>query len=128
MRDERVAKLLTRSANVACEAVGAIRTVASLTRERGIVEAYERELQHAEKTSFKQDLIGSAALAVSTCSSFFDASARCEARLTRALLGAVFKFGANQLTAGNVSITGFFIALQAVIFALIEAGNVRPAR
>lgn len=71
VRDERVAGLLSRSATVACEAVGAIRTVASLTRERGIVENYERELRSAEKTSLKQDLFGNAALAVSTCSSFF---------------------------------------------------------
>jgi ATP-binding cassette subfamily B (MDR/TAP) protein 1 len=51
LKDERTKKAHEKSAQIACEAAGAIRTVASLTREKDCTEIYSRSLDKPQRDS-----------------------------------------------------------------------------
>ena len=99
------------SAQIACEAAGAIRTVASLTREddccRIYSESLEEPMRRSNRTSFYSNLI----YAFSQAMAMF-------------VIALVFWYGAQRVSHLEFGTTAFFVCLFSVTFGAIQAGNV----
>ncbi|GAA5911249.1 ABC transporter ATP-binding protein [Sporobolomyces salmoneus] len=111
VKDEKNKKSHAQSAQMACEAASAIRTVASLTREEDCSRMYADYLDAPMKTSNKVAIWSSALYALSQSLSFW-------------VIGLIFWYGARQLADGEVSQRDFFVAMISVVFGSIQAGNV----
>ena len=98
-------KAHTASAQVACEAAGAIRTVASLTREddccRIYSESLEAPLRRSNRTAFWSNLI----FALSQSMTFY-------------VIALIFWYGSRLVSSFEVSTFHFFIALMVSAFYL----------
>ena len=92
-----------KSASYACEATGAIRTVASLTRERDVFNNYHAQIQSQEKASFIS-ILRSSSLYASSQSFIFLCTA----------LG--FWYGGNLLSRGEYTNFQFFVCFSSIIF------------
>ncbi|KAK2749855.1 GTPase-activating protein [Myotisia sp. PD_48] len=99
------------SASYACEATSAIRTVASLTREKEVLAIYEAQLAVQGKKSLISVAKSSTLYAASQSFGLF-----CMA------LG--FWYGGQLLGKGHYSMFQFFLVLSAVIFGAQSAGTV----
>jgi ATP-binding cassette subfamily B (MDR/TAP) protein 1 len=84
----------------ACEAAGAIRTVASLTREADCCRLYSNELEVPQKRSNKTAVWGNGVYAFTQSLNYW-------------VIGLIFWYGSTQIIAG-LSIQNFFVALIAV--------------
>jgi ATP-binding cassette, subfamily B (MDR/TAP), member 1 len=71
MKDQINKKAYEDSAQLACEAAGAIRTVASLTREEDCLKSYSKSLQAPLKASNKYAIISTFWFALSQSTIFF---------------------------------------------------------
>ncbi|KAF3931404.1 hypothetical protein ABW19_dt0201475 [Dactylella cylindrospora] len=100
-----------KAASMATEATNAIRTVASLVREEGIMREYTTELSKAEKGHTKFLFQGSAIMALALSIGFF-------------VYALAYWWGAKQVRAGDYTITDFFIVLPALLFSAQTAGQV----
>jgi ATP-binding cassette subfamily B (MDR/TAP) protein 1 len=100
-----------QAANVACEAAGAIRTVASLTREEDCTAAYSRSLELPLKNSNRTAVWTNGLFAISQASSFF-------------AIALVFWYGSRLVGNLEYNTKSFFICLMSVTFGAIQAGNV----
>ncbi|CAK9780046.1 multidrug efflux pump [Cutaneotrichosporon oleaginosum] len=110
LKDQRAKKTYSTSTQLATEAAGSIRTVASLTREKLIVAEYSQALDAAEKISIRAAWKSQALYAASQAIAFF-------------IIALVFYIGALWLAEGRYSTEKFFICLEAVIFSAIQAGS-----
>ncbi|KZP33057.1 P-loop containing nucleoside triphosphate hydrolase protein [Athelia psychrophila] len=99
------------SAQMACEAVGAIRTVAALTRERDCCEIYSRSLDAPLRTAARASVRSTLAYAVSQALSFF-------------VIALVFWYGSRLVAAQEYSSNEFFVCLMSVVFSAIQAGSI----
>ncbi|KIY50745.1 P-loop containing nucleoside triphosphate hydrolase protein [Fistulina hepatica ATCC 64428] len=99
------------SAQIACESAGAIRTVASLTREKQCLQAYRESLEHPLRQSNR----------TAVWSNMFYAFAQSVTFLINAL---IFWYGAKLVSESKTSITGFFTCLMSIIFACVRGANV----
>ncbi|KAK0459997.1 ste6-like protein [Desarmillaria tabescens] len=110
VKDKYNKKAHEESAQLACEAAGAIRTVASLTREKDCLRMYsqslEKPLQVANKTSVWSGMMYAFAQSVS----FW-------------VIALVFWFGARLVSELEITSTEFFVGLMSTTFAVIQAGN-----
>ncbi|TCD63929.1 GTPase-activating protein [Steccherinum ochraceum] len=98
------------SAQLACEAAGAIRTVASLTREDDCCAAYAASLDEPLRNSNRVALWSNMIFAFSQASSFF-------------VIALVFWFGSHLVSEEKVQTSHFFVALMSTTFGTIQAGG-----
>ncbi|TXT11166.1 hypothetical protein VHUM_01917 [Vanrija humicola] len=110
-KEAKTKKWHAASAQLASEAAGAVRTVASLTREDDIDKIYSKSLETPMKISNKTALWSQMLYAASQGISFL-------------VIALVFYVGALWLIDGRYDQATFFTTLTAVIFAAIQAGNV----
>ena len=99
------------SASFAAEAITAIRTVASLTREEDVLDNYRASLAKQLHTS---------TLSVLRSSTLYAASQS----LTFLVLALGFWYGGKLLSEGAYTMFSFFLVFQAVIFGAQSAGTV----
>ncbi|EGE04579.1 ABC multidrug transporter mdr1 [Trichophyton equinum CBS 127.97] len=107
----RAKKAYESSASYACEATSSIRTVASLTREQGVMEIYEGQLNDQAKKSLRSVAKSSLLYAASQSFSFF-------------CLALGFWYGGGLLGKGEYNAFQFFLCISCVIFGSQSAGIV----
>ncbi|KAK6541827.1 hypothetical protein TWF694_007607 [Orbilia ellipsospora] len=100
-----------KAASMATEATNAIRTVASLVREDGVMREYKAELLKAEKGHTKFILQGSPIMALALSIGFF-------------VYALAYWWGSKLVRSGEYSIVEFFIVLPALLFSAQTAGQV----
>ncbi|KWU43090.1 P-loop containing nucleoside triphosphate hydrolase protein [Rhodotorula sp. JG-1b] len=111
LKDQKNKQSHAASAQMACEAAGAIRTVASLTREEDCSRIYNHQLDAPMRDSNRTAIYSNAFYSLSQALSFF-------------VIGLIFWFGSHQLVDSGLSVKAFFVAQISVIFGSIQAGNV----
>ncbi|KZV84576.1 multidrug resistance protein 1 [Exidia glandulosa HHB12029] len=111
LKDEINKKLHEQSAQLACEAAGAIRTVASLVREDDCCNIYSQSLEIPLQQSTRAALRSTALFALTQSVSFW-------------VISLVFYYGSRLVASGEYATQNFFIVLMSVTFGSIQAGNV----
>lgn len=99
LKDQRNKKAHEDSAQLACEAAGAIRTVASLTREQDCCDIYSRSLEEPLRISNRTALWSNLVYALSQSMMFY-------------VIALVFWYGSRLVSIQEVSTFHFFIALM----------------
>ncbi|KAI6129641.1 ste6-like protein, partial [Pisolithus croceorrhizus] len=99
------------SAKLACEAAGAIRTVASLTREEDCLKSYSSSLEEPLRNSNRSAIWSNFLYAFSQACTFW-------------VIALVFWYGSRLVASLEVSITDFTTALMGVTFGAMQAGSV----
>ncbi|KAG2110630.1 P-loop containing nucleoside triphosphate hydrolase protein [Suillus discolor] len=99
------------SAQIACEAAAAIRTVASLTREEHCLSLYRQSLEGPLRKSIRTALWSNMLFALSQGMAFW-------------VIALVFWYGATLVSQLEISTQSFFIALMSIVFGAMQAGNV----
>ncbi|TGO52778.1 hypothetical protein BOTNAR_0314g00010 [Botryotinia narcissicola] len=108
---QRAKKAYEKSASYACEATGAIRTVASLTREDDVLAHYTDSLKAQEQKSLRSILKSSLLYAASQSLMFL-----CVA------LG--FWYGGQRIANKEYTMFQFFVCFSAVVFGAQSAGTI----
>ncbi|ERT02028.1 ATP-binding protein cassette, subfamily B (MDR/TAP), member 1 [Sporothrix schenckii 1099-18] len=108
---ERAKKAYEGSASYASEAITAIRTVASLTREEDVLFHYRETLADQLKSSTRSILKSSSLYAASQS-------------LTFLVLALGFWYGGKLLSEGEYTMFSFFLVFQSVIFGAQSAGTI----
>lgn len=111
LKDQKNKKAHEGSAQVACEAAGAIRTVASLTREADCARIYSESLEGPLKNSNRTAVWSNALYALSQGLTFF-------------VISLVFWWGSRNVADGHITVFHFYIGLMSTTFGAIQAGNV----
>ncbi|KAG2338495.1 P-loop containing nucleoside triphosphate hydrolase protein [Suillus weaverae] len=111
MKDQQNKAAHESSAQLACEAASAIRTVASLTREDDFLQLYSTSLEGPLRRSNRTSLWSSLFFSLSQAMSFF-------------VISLIFWYGSILVSNLQISVTGFFVALMSTTFGAIQAGNV----
>ncbi|KAG1772443.1 P-loop containing nucleoside triphosphate hydrolase protein [Suillus occidentalis] len=111
MKDQQNKAAHESSAQLACEAASAIRTVASLTREEDSLQLYSASLEEPLRRSNRTALWSSLFFSLSQAMSFF-------------VISLIFWYGSILVSNLQISVTGFFVALMSTTFGAIQAGNV----
>ncbi|KAK0481286.1 P-loop containing nucleoside triphosphate hydrolase protein [Armillaria novae-zelandiae] len=111
LKDQQNKKVHEASAQLACEAVGAIRTVASLTREDDCCNQYSESLEESLRKSNRTAIWSNMLYAFSQGTIFF-------------CIALVFWYGAVLVSRRQFSTFDFFVGLMATMFGAIQAGNV----
>ncbi|CAK7265523.1 hypothetical protein SEPCBS57363_001627 [Sporothrix epigloea] len=107
----RAKRAYDHSASYASEAITAIRTVASLTREEDVLNQYRESIAAQLRTSTKSILKSSTLYAASQS-------------LTFLVLALGFWYGGKLLSEGAYTMFSFFLVFQAIIFGAQSAGTV----
>ncbi|CBQ71273.1 probable Leptomycin B resistance protein pmd1 [Sporisorium reilianum SRZ2] len=110
LKDARIKKAYEGSAARACEAAGAMRVVASLTREDDCLDMYRRELDAPSAISRNTAFYGNFLYAVSQALQFW-------------IIGLGFWYGSHLLIRGEYTSGQYFTILTAVVFGSIQASN-----
>ncbi|KAH6917878.1 multidrug resistance protein 1 [Coprinopsis sp. MPI-PUGE-AT-0042] len=111
LKDQANKKAHEESAQLACEAAGSIRTVASLTREEDCLRIYSQSLEVPLKKSNKTAVWSNALFAFSQSLVFF-------------VIALVFWYGAQLVSKFQATTFQFFIGLMSCTFGAVQAGNV----
>ncbi|KAJ7644192.1 P-loop containing nucleoside triphosphate hydrolase protein [Roridomyces roridus] len=111
LKDQRNKKAHEASAQIACEAAAAIRTVASLTREDDCCNLYSKSLEEPMRQSNRTAVWSNFLYSLSQSMIFF-------------VIALVFWFGATQVSERKASTFQFFVGLMSATFSSIQAGNV----
>lgn len=98
LKDQENKKAHQDSAQLACEAAGSIRTVASLTREDSCVQLYSLSLEGPLRTSKKASIWGNLLYAFAQSLNFF-------------VVALIFWYGAVLVSRREATIFQFFIGL-----------------
>jgi ATP-binding cassette subfamily B (MDR/TAP) protein 1 len=130
LKDAKNKQAHERSAQMACEAAGAIRTVASLTREDDCCEIYSGYLDEPQRVSNRTAIVANAYFSLSQSLTFWviglifckyhhmlSARDRVLTRMRRT------GYGSHQLVDGYLTTTTFFITMISIVFGSIQAGN-----
>ncbi|KAG1889242.1 P-loop containing nucleoside triphosphate hydrolase protein [Suillus subluteus] len=110
LKDQRNRKAQESSAQIACEAAAAIRTVASLTREEHCLNIYKQSLEAPIRKSTRTALWSNLLYAFSQAMGFWVTSL------------AVW-YGATLVSRLELSTQSFFIALVSTVFSSMQASN-----
>ncbi|KAI0061382.1 P-loop containing nucleoside triphosphate hydrolase protein [Artomyces pyxidatus] len=110
-KDKKNKKAHEESAQLACEAAGAIRTVASLTREDDCLDLYSASLEGPQKESARTALFTNLLFALAQGMGYF-------------VIALVFWYGARLVSRQEFTTTDFFIGLMSTVFSALQAGNV----
>ena len=108
--DTRVKAAYASSANYACEATSAVRTIASLTRERDVWQTYHDQLIVQGKRNFRS---------VAKSSILYAASES----LTLFVTALAFWYGGRLIGQREYDILTFFIVFAAIVFSAQSAGT-----
>jgi ATP-binding cassette subfamily B (MDR/TAP) protein 1 len=111
MKDQTNKRTHAASAQLACEAAGAIRTVASLTREDDCLNLYSESLEVPLRQSHQTAIWSNLLFAFSQAISFL-------------VIALVFWYGSRLVSTFEISNLAFFVALMSTTFGSIQAGNV----
>lgn len=111
LKDQKNKKAHEQSAQLACEAAGSIRTVASLTREDDCLRLYSESLEEPLRNSNRTALWSNLLYALTQCMAFF-------------VISLVFWYGSRLVSTQEYGTFQFFVALQCTVFGAIQAGNV----
>ncbi|KAI6112070.1 P-loop containing nucleoside triphosphate hydrolase protein [Pisolithus croceorrhizus] len=111
LKDQKNRAVHEDSAKLACEAAGAIRTVASLTREDDCLKVYSGSLEEPLRHSNRDAVWSNLVYAFSQSSTLW-------------VVALVFWYGSGLVANLELSITDFFTVLMAVTFGVMQAGNV----
>ncbi|KAJ3557819.1 hypothetical protein NM688_g1271 [Phlebia brevispora] len=111
LKDQKNKKAHEQSAQLACEAAGAIRTVASLTRERDCLRLYSESLDEPLRVSNRTALWSNLLFAITQSMAFF-------------VIALIFWYGSRLVSTLEFGTFQFFVALQCTVFGAIQAGNV----
>ncbi|PWN22410.1 putative Leptomycin B resistance protein pmd1 [Microstroma glucosiphilum] len=111
LKDAKIKKAHDASAQRACEAAAAIRTVQSLTREVDCLDIYKEALVAPGLISRNAAFVSNIFYAVSQALSF-------------GVIALGFWYGSTLLINGEYTSASFFTVLTAVVFGSIQAGNV----
>ncbi|KAG7444173.1 P-loop containing nucleoside triphosphate hydrolase protein [Guyanagaster necrorhizus] len=111
VKDKYNKKAHEESAQLACEAAGAIRTVASLTREKDCLHMYSQSLEKPLQLSNKTAVWSNMMYAFAQSVSFW-------------VIALVFWFGSRLVSELEITSTEFFVGLMSTTFAAIQAGNI----
>ncbi|THH04768.1 hypothetical protein EW145_g5279, partial [Phellinidium pouzarii] len=111
LKDQANKKAHEQSAQLACEAAGAIRTVASLTREQDCLEIYSGSLEEPLRRSNRTAIWSNLIYAISQSMMMF-------------VIALVFWYGSQGVSKFQYGTTAFFVCLMCVTFGSIQAGNV----
>ncbi|KAG1728170.1 P-loop containing nucleoside triphosphate hydrolase protein [Suillus paluster] len=98
------------SAQIACEAAAAIRTIASLTREEDCLNLYRTSLEGPVRKSTRTAAWSNMLFALSQAMSFW-------------VIALVFWYGSTLVSRLEISTQSFFIALMSTTFGAMQAGN-----
>ncbi|BGP48146.1 hypothetical protein JCM10450v2_004018 [Rhodotorula kratochvilovae] len=108
-KEENVKESHSASAQMACEAAGAIRTVAALTREEDCCRLYNEELagpaMHALKTAIHSNVYYSLSQATALW-----------------VTALMFWYGIRLTTNGEISVRDFYVANTAIVLGALQAG------
>ncbi|KAI9700400.1 MAG: GTPase-activating protein [Candelina mexicana] len=107
----RAKKAYEESASYACEATSAIRTVASLTREKDVWDEYHRRLVSQGQKSLRSCLKSSTLYASSQS-------------LTFLCIALGFWYGGTLIAKGEYTMFKFFVCFSEVIFGAQSAGTI----
>ncbi|KIW90765.1 uncharacterized protein Z519_08548 [Cladophialophora bantiana CBS 173.52] len=107
--EDRASKFFIESARFSSEAVGAIRTVASLTMESKVIERYSARLKTAAVSSLRRTVL----------SMLFFSLADSIDLLAMSL---VFWYGGRLVSYGDLGVSAYFLVYGAVIFGGQSAG------
>ena len=108
--DTRVKAAYAASANYACEATSAVRTVASLTRERDVSDNYHNQLFAQGKKNFRSVAKSTILYAASESLVLF-------------VTALAFWYGGRLIAEGEYDLLTFFIVFGAVVFSAQSAGT-----
>ncbi|XP_006462775.1 hypothetical protein AGABI2DRAFT_207384 [Agaricus bisporus var. bisporus H97] len=111
LKDQANKKSHEESAQLACEAAGSIRTVASLTREEDCAKLYSESLETPLRRSNRNAIWSNLLYAFSQAISFF-------------VIALIFWYGAKLVSNREYNTTQFFVGLISSTFGAIQAGNV----
>ncbi|TFY52812.1 hypothetical protein EVJ58_g9803 [Rhodofomes roseus] len=111
LKDHKNKRAHEQSAQLACEAAGAIRTVASLTREDDCIRLYSESMEGPLRTSNRSAVYSHAIYALSQAMSFF-------------AIALIFWYGSRLVADGEFWTFQFFVGLMSSTFSAIQAGNV----
>lgn len=111
LKDQQNKKAHEHSAQLACEAAAAIRTVASLTREEDCLAIYSESLEEPLRKSNRTAIWSNGLYSLSQCFAFF-------------VISLVFWYGSRLVSFLEFSTFDFFIGLMSTVFGAIQAGNV----
>lgn len=111
LKDQANKKAHEESAQLACEAAGSIRTVASLTREDDCLEIYSRSLDLPLKKSNRNAIWSNALYALSQSFTMF-------------VIALVFWYGSRLVSTFQATTFQFFVGLMSTTFGAVQAGNV----
>ncbi|KAG1751165.1 P-loop containing nucleoside triphosphate hydrolase protein [Suillus lakei] len=111
LKDQQNKAAHESSAQLACEAASAIRTVASLTREEDCLQLYSSSLEEPLRRSNRTALWSNLFFALSQSTSFW-------------VISLIFWYGSILVSNLEISVTNFFIALMSTTFGAMQAGNV----
>jgi ATP-binding cassette subfamily B (MDR/TAP) protein 1 len=111
LKDSKISAAHQAAAQRACEASGAIRTVASLTGETHFHAVYRDELKGPARITHRAAFYSTILYAISQALAF-------------GVIALAFWYGSGLLLDGEITSGHFFTVLTAVIFGSIQAGNV----
>ncbi|EKM58407.1 uncharacterized protein PHACADRAFT_252704 [Phanerochaete carnosa HHB-10118-sp] len=111
LKDKQNKKAHEGSAQLACEAAGAIRTVASLTREEDCCNIYSLSLDEPLENSKKAAVWSNLLWAMSQAMIFF-------------VMALVFWYGSRLVADQEFTPFHFFVTLMSTVFGSMQAGNV----
>ncbi|KAJ6530072.1 P-loop containing nucleoside triphosphate hydrolase protein [Mycena vulgaris] len=111
LKHEQNKKAHEASAQLACEAAAAIRTIASLTREDDCCNLYSKSLEEPLRRSNRSAVWSTLLYALSSSMVFF-------------AVALVFWFGATLVSKRECTTVQFFVGLMSTTFAAMQAGNV----
>lgn len=106
---DRTRKMYLESTRFASEAIGAIRTVSSLTLEPKVVETYESKLTTTSRKDFRHTIISMVMFGLSES-------------LDLGTSGLAFWYGGKLLSEGKLGVQAFFVVFIAIIFGGQAAG------
>ncbi|KAG8893904.1 GTPase-activating protein, partial [Tulasnella sp. 408] len=133
LKDQTNKAIHEESAQLACEAAGAIRTVQSLTREENCLQEYSRSLEEPLRRSNRSAIWSTGLFALSQAMSFFAISLVRGEETSFRFVGSnvsgtfpsqTFWYGSILISNLEYSSFEFFVCLIAVTFGSIQAGNV----
>ncbi|KAK7469298.1 hypothetical protein VKT23_003782 [Stygiomarasmius scandens] len=111
LKDQANKKEHAASAQLACEAAGAIRTVASLTREDDCLDLYSKSLEEPLRKSNRTAIFSNGLYALSSSMVFF-------------VIALVFWYGSRLVSNLEITTFRFFVGLMSATFGAVQAGNV----
>jgi len=111
LKDQTNKKAHEESAQIACEAAGSIRTVASLTREADCLKIYHDSLEEPLRVSNKTSIWSQGFYSFSQSTVFF-------------VIALVFWWGSKLVSQFDATVFQFFVGLMSTTFGAMQAGNV----